>query len=724
MMLTKAYYLVKPLLPWRIRIALRRHRAKAARLAGADVWPICPRAATVPPHWPGWPGGKRFAVVLTHDVEGPRGLARVEALMKTEQNHQNRSSFNLVPEGDYRVPDTLRETLTGAGFEVGLHGLHHDGKLYSSKAVFSARAARIREYARRWNVAGFRSPFMHHNLAWIGELGFEYDSSTFDTDPFEPQPDPARTIFPFWVPVPERGGYVELPYTHVQDFNLFTILGERNIDAWKVKVDWIAAHGGMVLLNTHPDYMCFAGQPGRDEFPVAWYEELLRYIRDKYEGSYWHALPRDVARYYRDSLPPESRNTRRKVCMIAYSTHESDNRVRRYAEALAARGDDVDVISVAGPGIPLGEDTICGVTALRIQRRDRPERGNAEYAGRLLRFLLASALCLARRHRRNPYDVIHVHNMPDFLVFAALYPKWTGARVILDIHDIMPELYASKFNVPLADWRVSLLARMERLSAAFADHVIVSNHLWHEKLIRRSVPARKCTVFLNHVDPAIFYPRTRTRHDGRFIVLFPGSFQWHQGLDLAIEAFARLRDAAPQAEFHIYGGGPEAASLIALSERLGLGGPHGAVRFLGGVSLDQMPVVMANADLGVVPKRANSFGNEAYSTKIMEFLSQGVPVVVSQTRIDQFYYPADTVRFFPSGDSAALADAILELIADPAQREAFAAAGHRYVARHSWDAKKQEYLDLLDGLIMDAPLPAPAASPVPAALAKPETPVR
>jgi glycosyltransferase involved in cell wall biosynthesis/peptidoglycan/xylan/chitin deacetylase (PgdA/CDA1 family) len=692
-------------------MALRRMRAKAARIRHADVWPIDEKTAAVPPNWPGWPDGRRFAVVLTHDVEGSKGLARVEALMNLERRHGFRSSFNLVPEGEYRVPDSLRETLDAADFEVGIHGLQHDGKLYTSKAHFAATAARIREYARRWKVAGFRSPFMQHKLGWLHELGLEYDASTFDTDPFEPQPDAAATIFPFWVPGRGGSGYVELPYTLVQDFSLFIVLGDRNIDTWKAKVDWVAAQGGMVLLNTHPDYMCFGGKPARDEFPVALYEELLRYIREKYEGAYWPALPREVARYYCASLAPAARNTRKKICMVAYSSHETDNRVRRYAEALASRGDQVDVIAVAGGDVPLGSEVLSGVTVHRIQRRERNERNKWDYAFRLLRFLLASSIFLARMHRRKLYDVIHVHNVPDFLVFAAWYPKWTGVSVILDVHDIVPELYASKFHAQPGDRRVAALRRVEKASAGFADHVIVSNHLWHEKLVSRSIPKDKCSVFLNHVDRTIFYRRARIRKDDRFIVLFPGSFQWHQGLDLAIEAFAILRQTAPHAEFHIYGGGTEADALVALTKRLGL---EATVKFCGGVSLDDMPDLIANADLGVVPKRANSFGNEAYSTKIMEFMSQGVPVVVSRTKIDTFYYDENAVRFFPSGDSAALAEAILEVIQTRELRESLIAAGTEYVSRHAWDVKKQDYLDLLDTLTTESfeEFHAPPALPV------------
>ncbi|HEV2274222.1 MAG TPA: hypothetical protein VGR96_08655, partial [Acidobacteriaceae bacterium] len=226
-----------------------------------------------------------------------------------------RSNFNFVPEGKYRVSDELRIGLTRDGFEVGIHGLKHDGKLYSSHAEFRRRAARIREYREAWRVAGFRSPFMHHNLEWIHELEMEYDASTFDTDPFEPQSDGMRTIFPFWVAHPKGGGYVELPYTLVQDFNLFVILREPGIEIWKRKLDWVAEHGGMVLINTHPDYMCFGGQPARDEYPVEFYRELLSYIQDRYAGAFWHALPQDVARFYRNSMPGLAQDAEASKCV-------------------------------------------------------------------------------------------------------------------------------------------------------------------------------------------------------------------------------------------------------------------------------------------------------------------------------------------------------------------------------------------------------------------------
>jgi glycosyltransferase involved in cell wall biosynthesis len=694
-MLNEIYYFLKPFIPWSVRLALRRQRAHSRLATYASTWPIDPKAGVPPPSWTGWPSGKQFAFVLTHDVEGAKGLSRVPHLAGLETRHGFRSSFNFVPDGEYVLSTDLRENMILQGFEVGVHGLQHDGKLYASKEEFATKAAQIRNFLREWKACGFRSPLMQHKLAWLHQLGVEYDASTFDTDPFEPEPDAVGTVFPFWVPGPSNSGFVELPYTLPQDFTLFVVLREPNIDIWKKKLDWVAACGGMALLNTHPDYMCFDGQPKKDEFPSAFYEEFLTYAKEKYSGTYWSTTPCEVARFYCSSMPLTQRNSRKKVCMLVHNSYETDNRVRRYAETLAKRGDQVEVIALTGGNAPLVSEEINGVTVFRVQNRVRNERGKWTYAWRLLRFLVVSSIFMTKRHHRIKYDVVHVHNLPDFLVFAAWYPKMTGARIILDIHDIVPELFANKFDAKPGNLYIALLKFIEKASAAFVDYVIVSNHLWYEKLLSRSVPKEKCSVFLNHVDPGLFYRRERTRTDDKTIVIFPGSFQWHQGLDIAIEAFDLVQKRVANCEFHIYGGGDEKTELIALTEKLGL---NGKVKILGSAPLETIADLISNADLGVVPKRADSFGNEAYSTKIMEFMSQGIPVVVSRTKIDNFYFDSSVVRFFTSGDVKALAEGMIEVIENAALREKLIAGGYRYVDLHSWDRRKHEYLNLVDTL--------------------------
>lgn len=193
----------------------------------------------------------------------------------------------------------------------------------------------------------------------------------------------------------------------------------------------------------------------------------------------------------------------------------------------------------------------------------------------------------------------------------------------------------------------------------------------------------------------MFFPRPRTSDPGKPVVLFPGGLQWHQGIDLAIRAFPQVLAALPHAEFHIYGDGNVRDELIALTHSLGL---EKQVLFYPIVPTHEIAAVMAQADLGVVPKRADSFGNEAYSTKIMEFLAIGVPVVVSTTKIDRFYFNDSVVRFFPSGDVDALAREMIDVLRDPAARQALIARGLDYAAQNSWDTMKPAYLQLVDSL--------------------------
>jgi peptidoglycan/xylan/chitin deacetylase (PgdA/CDA1 family) len=268
-----------------------------------DIWPIDERSAIPPSGWPGWPDNKKFAIVLTHDVERQGGVKKCIQLIEIEKKHGFRSSFNFVPH-DYTVPQELRRLLTNSGFEVGVHGLTHDGNMFRDRALFEYQSKLINTYLKDWGSVGFRAPSMYHNLEWLLDLDIEYDLSTFDTDPFEPQSDSAGTIFPFRVSGNRsRPGFIELPYTLPQDFLLFIVLRHKNIDVWTRKLDWIADHGGMVLVNVHPDYINFDGSNLYfEEYPIEYYTALLDYVKSKYEGQYWQALPCEVTRFYNNII--------------------------------------------------------------------------------------------------------------------------------------------------------------------------------------------------------------------------------------------------------------------------------------------------------------------------------------------------------------------------------------------------------------------------------------
>lgn len=315
-LLARVYYHLKPFLPQAVRWALRRGRIPGILKRSADTWPIDESASRKPYGWNGWPDGKNFALVFTHDVESAVGLDKVKELAELEIAYAFRSSFNFIPEGSYDTPPELREWLTQNGFEVGVHDLCHDGHLYESRESFSRNAKSINRYLRDWQAVGFRSGFMLRQLDWLHELDVLYDASTFDTDPFEPQPDGAHTIFPFHVHPPagvRRPGYVELPYTLPQDSTLFLLLGEKTTDIWKRKLEWIARHGGMALVNIHPDYVDFSGRHVANScYPSALLADFMVHIHENYQGAYWNPLARDLATWHRNAvvhaLPTEGKD--------------------------------------------------------------------------------------------------------------------------------------------------------------------------------------------------------------------------------------------------------------------------------------------------------------------------------------------------------------------------------------------------------------------------------
>lgn len=286
----------KPIIPRRMQIYLRRVLVSWQLPSHKHVWPIDPHSGTLPDGWTGWPDMKKFALVLTHDVDTQRGYDKTALLSEIEERIGFRSSFNFVAE-DYKISQQLLDDLHGRGFEIGQHGIHHKDP-FQSMSYFQKQSVKINHYLKKWNAVGFRGPSMHRNLDWIHNLNIEYDSSTFDTDPFEPQPDGMGTIFPFLIPDKyNKRGYVELPYTIPQDFLLFIIMREKNTDLWKRKLDWLVDQGGIVLLITHPDYMNFDARPYYDEYPARYYVDFLKHIKSKYGGQYWHVLPRDLARW-------------------------------------------------------------------------------------------------------------------------------------------------------------------------------------------------------------------------------------------------------------------------------------------------------------------------------------------------------------------------------------------------------------------------------------------
>lgn len=300
----RLYYRVKPALPRPLIVRLRRLHGSSVENGDSRLgWPVEDRYARF--LWTAargamelaglsearfvyfWPWGYPFALVLTHDIETAEGQAFVPAVAELEERLGLRSAFNFVAER-YRVDRGLVHDLQERGFEVGVHGLKHDGRLFDSRRKFERRAQKINEHLADLGAVGFRSPLTHRNPEWMQSLAVEYDCSFFDTDPFEPMPGGTMSLWPFII-----GGFVELPYTLPQDFTLTEVLGERSPRIWLEKADFIARSHGMALLITHPDYL-------RDPAYLRMYQEFLESMCGR--GGFWHALPRDVAAWWRSRV--------------------------------------------------------------------------------------------------------------------------------------------------------------------------------------------------------------------------------------------------------------------------------------------------------------------------------------------------------------------------------------------------------------------------------------
>jgi hypothetical protein len=293
------YYRLRPLLPRHLQIWMRRRFARLQARSRFPRWPVetCLHdffdlmlsmlgeiAGEPLPYIASWPGDHTWALVLTHDVEHARGFAALDPVLDLERAHGLRSAWNLVPRR-YHVDDERVRELVAGGFEVGVHGLHHDGRDLESIATLQERLPGMREAAERWGAVGFRSPAMHRNWDWIPLLGFDYDSSCPDTDPFEPQAGGCCTWLPFF-----NQGLVELPLTMVQDHTLFVILRQKDETAWVQKAELLRGRGGLAMIDTHPDYLL-------DERLLRAYGRFLAHFAA--DPSAWKALPREVSAWWR-----------------------------------------------------------------------------------------------------------------------------------------------------------------------------------------------------------------------------------------------------------------------------------------------------------------------------------------------------------------------------------------------------------------------------------------
>ncbi len=397
----------------------------------------------------------------------------------------------------------------------------------------------------------------------------------------------------------------------------------------------------------------------------------------------------------------ESVNHKRH-CMVVHAHYPGgETRVQREAEALVQHGYEVDVLCLRG-GIETATE-ICN--DVRVIRLPVSHKIHGWVGGKLLeylRFFVLAMFRLMRLHAQRPYRTIQLHNLPDFLVFASWFPKLLGARVILDLHDLMPEFYQGRYGGSPTGLSVRLLYLEEKLSCRFADHVITVSEIWRQTLIGRGVRPDKCSVVMNVADQRIFRPPEEPRpksSDGDGLrLMYHGIVPRRYGLDLVLRAIAEVRRQIPDVHLTIHtAGGEYYPTLVALAKELDLLDKH--VRF----STELLPVadlpdLIRSADVGLAPYRRDVFTDGIVPTKLMEYAALGMPAIAARTTAIEAYFKDTMVEFFTPGDADDLARCILRLHSDREHLAALAQGADEFNRRYNWSKLAGEYATLVEQL--------------------------
>lgn len=387
------------------------------------------------------------------------------------------------------------------------------------------------------------------------------------------------------------------------------------------------------------------------------------------------------------------------VLMAAYTNYRRDPRVKREAEALIGEGYTVRFLARRQPGEPERE-VISGVEVLKLASIGGKPNSFAEYVLDYLLFFLMLSIHLTLHPRR--YDIIHINNMPDFLALAGWLPRILGRPVIHDVHDIMPEIYMEKFNTDDRHWAIRALLLQEKMAAKFATAVVTVEECFKDILVKRDrIPPDKITVLMNLPDERIFQPRPPhpvKRADQPFVMVYHGTLARRLGLDIGIRAIAKLRGQIPRMEFRIVGGGEERERLIELAKELNL---QGVVAFSDGyVPVEDIPGLIHDADVGLIPLRKSAGTETMLPTKLLEYVSVGIPSISPKTETIAKFFDESMVRFFEAENVDSLADAILDLYQHPEKRESLRqAATEKFYKKYRWSEHKRVYIDLVNRLL-------------------------
>jgi glycosyltransferase involved in cell wall biosynthesis len=383
-----------------------------------------------------------------------------------------------------------------------------------------------------------------------------------------------------------------------------------------------------------------------------------------------------------------------KVCMAAYTNYLSDTRVRREAEALAQRGDIVHFVGLKEKDRPIVE-TIRGVIVLRINQCRYRGSSNLSYLLAYLFFSLRASAKIFWLHWTERYDIIYLHTIPDFAVFMGLLPKIMGAKIILNIHDMMPELYMSKFNFSEKHFLIRLIKFQEYVSATFADKVICVHHPHREVLIRRGIPAAKISILLNLPDPLIFqqgWPQASI--SDRFRIVYHGTIAKRLGLDIAVKAFAKALPICPNSILEIHGQGDYANALKVLIDSLGL---HKNVYFSDQFcAAEAIAKVIQGASLGIVANRSDYATQYMLPVKMLEYIHLGIPTMAPRLFAIQYYFNETQLAFFEPENIDSMAAIICNLYKNEDERKSLSINAKAFYTKYNWNSMKQDLFKIVD----------------------------
>jgi glycosyltransferase involved in cell wall biosynthesis len=385
--------------------------------------------------------------------------------------------------------------------------------------------------------------------------------------------------------------------------------------------------------------------------------------------------------------------------MLVQNPYDVDIRVRRKAEALVAAGYDVDALALQSTHSKPSNFVMGGVhvyTFPLAKKRGSQSRYFYEY----LSFFFWAFIKLSLLTRTKAYDVIDVNTLPDFLVFAALYPRLKGAKVLLDMHEITPEFLMSKYNIGPKHWQVKLARLIERASFTFADRVITINEPIQQLLTSRGLHGAKSTIIMNSVDESLFVRESASSFDSdvsekpkKFVMMYHGTFTRIYGLDIALEAFSLVHEEMPDAEFWIMGDGPEMVPLEKLARKLSL---ESKVRFIGLILPQDVPLQLARCDIGVLPTRRDVFLDLSYSNKLSEYIIMGKPIIVARLKAIRHYFSEEALAYFQPNMPADLAKQMVRLYRDQELRHRLVERAKLEYAPISWEVMRQRYLALIE----------------------------